>query len=140
MTSYRSIIKDDHRSWNIALEDEGTYEVQVIYRMKYDEKDFAIQVGGQELTFKLFGKAPETAEIEEMFDGNETMDEEETISNFKYGKASVGNMMLKSGTQTVVFKSGKEFEFKTTIEEFHKQDRKYRGLNVDVQAIRFVKQ
>ena len=139
MKSYRSIIKDYYRTWDISLEEDVTYEMQIIYRMKYDQKDFKIKVGDQELAFTLSGKAPEKPEVEELFDGNETAHTDDSKSSLKYGKAIIGDVTLKEGIHTVVFSSGKEFEFKTTLEEFHKQDRKYRGLNIDTPTIRFMK-
>lgn len=139
MKSYRSIIKDYHRTWDISVPEDGAYEVQVIYKMKYDQKDFKLEVGDESLAFTLSGKAPEKPEIEELMDGNEQLLKDDPLSIIKYGKATVGTIQLKKGSQTIDFKSGKDFEFKTTIEEFHKQDRKYRGLNIDAQLIRFVK-
>ena len=108
--------------------------------MKYDQKDFKIKTNDEEFAFTLSGKAPETLEVEELFDGNETMKGNDKLSTRKYGKSRIGSIKLNKGLQTIQFKSGKEFDFKTTIEEFHKQDRKYRGLNIDSRIIKFVKQ
>jgi len=139
MLSYRSIIKDDHRTWGISVEEAGTYEVQVIYKMKYKEKDFVIQVGEEKLVFTLTGKAPEKPEPEELFDGNETTPAKSNKLKGKYGKATVGKIVLKKGEQTILFKSKIASEFKTTLAEFRKLNKKYRGLNIDNQLIRLVK-
>ena len=139
MLSYRSIIKDDTRTWDFLLEEAGTYEVQLIYRMKYKQKDFKIKVGDSSLDFTLSGKAPEKAVVEELFDGNETYSKVKQSQHKKFGKATVGLIKLKKGKQTLLFTSGKEFEFKASLKEFHAQDRSYRGLNTEVKVIKLVK-
>ena len=55
MVSYRSIIKDDHRTWDIELEETGEYEIEITYKHKYAEKDFIIEVDNQQLQFTLQG-------------------------------------------------------------------------------------
>jgi len=139
MLSYRSIIKDDIRTWDMFIEDAGTYEVQLIYKMKYEQKDFKIKVGDSSLDFSLSGKAPEKAAVEELFDGNETYSKVKQLQHKKFGKATVGLIKLKKGKQTLLFTSGKEFEFKASLKEFHAQDRSYRGLNTEVKVIKLVK-
>tara|TARA_B110000208_G_scaffold170579_1_gene212251 strand:+ start:64153 stop:66012 length:1860 start_codon:yes stop_codon:yes gene_type:complete len=139
MLSYRSIIKDDTRTWDVFIEDTGTYEVQLIYKMKYKQKDFKIKVGGSSLDFSLSNKAPEKAVVEELFDGNEKHTKVKQLQEKKFGKATVGLIKLKKGKQTLLFTSGKEFEFKASLKEFHAQDRSYRGLNTEVKVIRLVK-
>jgi alpha-L-fucosidase len=139
MKSYRSIIKDDFRSWDIWVPEDGNYEVQIIYKMKYEQKDFMLKSGDRELSFSLFGKAPEKPELEELMDGNEKDEKKTNLSKLSMGKASAGTIYLNQGKQTIKFTSGKEFEFKTTLVEFHKQDRKYRGLNIHTPLIRLVK-
>ena len=139
MLSYRSIIKDETRTWDVFLEDAGTYEVQLIYKMKYKQKDFKIKVGDSSLDFSLSSKAPEKAVVEELFDGNEKHTKVKQLQDKKFGKATVGLIKLKKGKQTLLFTSGKEFEFKASLKEFHAQDRSYRGLNTEVKVIRLVK-
>ena len=53
MVSYRSIIKDDHRTWDIELKETGEYEIEITYKHKYAEKDFIIEVNNQHLKFHL---------------------------------------------------------------------------------------
>ena len=139
MLSYRSIIKDDNRTWDLFVEEAGTYEVQLIYKLKYKQKDFKIKVGDSSLDFTLLGKAPEKAVVEELFDGNETYSDREQFQNKKLGKATVGLVKLKKGKQTLLFTSGKEFEFKASLKEFHAQDRSYRGLKTEVKVIKLLK-
>lgn len=139
MLSYRSIIKDYTRTWDVFVEEDGIYEVEMIYKMKYKQKDFKIIAGDQQLDFSLLGKAPEKVAIEELFDGNETQTNKTALSNRNFGKSNIGKIKLKKGKQTIEFTSGEEFEFKASLKEFHAQDRSYRGLNTDVKLIKLVK-
>ncbi|MFR9651635.1 MAG: alpha-L-fucosidase [Rikenellaceae bacterium] len=73
--SYRSILRDYYRSWDIDVVEPGLYEVVIIYSMRYDEKDFAIDiVGGSRLPFTLSGAGNEVAKAISI-DGNETTTE-----------------------------------------------------------------
>ncbi|WP_297814951.1 alpha-L-fucosidase [uncultured Polaribacter sp.] len=138
MLSYRSIIKDDHRTWDVEVEESAMYSIEMLYKMKYDFKEFTLETPEQTLNFSLSGKAPEKEIVEELFDGNETH-HEQNISKTAYGKANIGTIQLKKGKQTIVLKSGQSFEFKATLKEFHAQDRKHRGLNADIKVIRLRK-
>ena len=57
MVSYRSIVKDDHRTWDFELEETGEYEFEITYKHKYAEKDFIIEVNNQQLQFTLIGSS-----------------------------------------------------------------------------------
>ena len=108
--------------------------------MKYKEKDFKIRVGDNELAFVLKGKSGNKNKIKEVFDGNETIKKENKSKKSNFIEASIGTIMLDKGKQSFLLNSGKDYYFKTTLKEFHKQDRKYRGFNIEVKSIKFVKQ
>jgi len=48
---------------------------------------------------------------------------------------TIGKIQLKKGIHTFNLKSGKPYVFVATIKEFHKKDRKYKGLKIDVKKI-----
>ena len=41
--SYRSIIKDNFRTWDFSVDRTGTYEVELTYATKYDERNFYLK-------------------------------------------------------------------------------------------------
>lgn len=137
MMSYRSILKDDHRTWDIEVIEEGKYEVEMTYKLKYAQKDFKIEVGDELLEFTLEGNSKLKSEKVQSIDGNE--DSKDAIKKIKlkgeWKDAIVGTIYLKKGLNTFKLKSGKDYVFVPTIEEFHKKDRTYKGLNIDVEFI-----
>ncbi|MBL4559947.1 MAG: alpha-L-fucosidase [Labilibaculum sp.] len=141
MMSYRSILKDDARTWELEVVEEGRYEVEMIYKMKYAEKDFKIEVADKILNFSLKGNAKMKSEKLESIDGNEEIKQGKQGSKIKgkWNTVTIGTISLKKGIQTFNLRSGKEYVFVATIKEFHKKDRKYKGLNIDVAQIKLKK-
>lgn len=141
MMSYRSILKDDHRTWDIEIAEEGVYEVEMTYKLKYARKDFKIEVGDELLKFTIQGNSKIKSEKAQSIDGNEDTKEaiKKSKTKGKWKVANVGTVYLKKGLHTFKLKSGKDYVFVPTIEEFHKKDRKYRGLNIDVDLIKLNK-
>ena len=138
MLSYRSIIKDYHRSWDIEVLEDGVYEVELLYKMKYKTKDFRLKTSTGTLPFTLTGKAPEKEVVEELFDGNETQ-KKEVKSSLTYGKKAIGSLRLYKGKQTIQLHSAQDFEFQASFVDYKAQDRKNRGINADIKVIRLLK-
>ena len=141
MVSYRSIVKDDNRTWEMNIAEEGEYEIEVTYKMKYAAKDFKIEVGQEVLDFSLIGNSQIKSEKVESIDGNEEIKKSKTNTRIKgnWNKAAIGSVYLTKGNHTFCLKSGKPYIFVASLKEFHKKDRKYRGLNIDVDKIRLKK-
>ena len=140
MVSYRSIVKDDHRTWDIELEETGEYEIEITYKHKYAEKDFIIEVNNQQLQFTLIGSSKLHPKKLQSIDGNEdTKGEKDNKIKGKWNTTVLGVIHLVKGQQVVTLKSGREYIFVSSINEFRSKDRKYRGLNVDVKNIRLTK-
>ncbi|MCK4920242.1 MAG: alpha-L-fucosidase [Bacteroidales bacterium] len=130
--SYRSILKDYYRSWNIFVAEPGEYKLSMTYKMKYDEKDFKVELAGQSLAFKLLGNGMKKEGIE-MLDGNELAKEIKTDLNGKMKKVEIGVVFLtETGPFILSLKQGQNFEFKSTSKEFNLQDQKYRSMNIEV--------
>lgn len=70
-------------------------------------------------------------------DGNEDLKKikNNTKVKGKWNNAIIGNINLKKGQQVITLRSGKEYVFVPTMEEFKKKDRKYRGLNIELSQI-----
>jgi alpha-L-fucosidase len=133
--SYRSILKDYYRSWDVVIDKVGEYDVLLNYKMKYDQKDFMLEVNEQQLRFTLKG-AGQKREKAEIIDGNEKSikKKQNRLSGTKM--ANIGTVSFeKTGRQTIYLKQGQEFEFMTTMVDFKNQDHKYRGMNIDLQSI-----
>ena len=140
MVSYRSIIKDNHRTWDIELEETGKYEIEITYKHKYAEKDFIIEVDNQQLQFTLIGSSKLHPKKPQSIDGNEELKgEKDNKIKGKWNTIVLGAIHLVKGPQVVTLKSGREYIFAPTMKEFLSKDRRYRGLNVEVKSIRLVK-
>ena len=140
MVSYRSIVKDDHRTWDIELEETGEYEIEITYKHKYAEKDFIIEVNNQQLQFTLIGSSKLHPKKPQSIDGNEELKgEKDNKIKGKWNTIVLGAIHLVKGPQVVTLKSGREYIFAPTMKEFLSKDRRYRGLNVEVKSIRLVK-
>ena len=141
MMSYRSILKDNARTWELEVAEEGLYEVEMIYKMKYAEKDFKIVVADKSLNFMLKGNSKLKSEKVESIDGNEEIKQGKQGPKVKgkWNTVTIGTISLEKGVQTFNLRSGKEYVFVPTIKEFHKKDRKYKGLNIDVAQIKLKK-
>ena len=140
MVSYRSIIKDDHRTWDIELEETGEYKIEITYKHKYAEKDFIIEVDNQQLQFTLIGSSKLHPKKIQSIDGNEELKEEKDDKiKGKWNTTVLGAIHLVKGQQVVTLKSGKEYVFVSSMNEFRSKDRRYRGLNVEVKSIRISK-
>ncbi|MFI3248519.1 MAG: alpha-L-fucosidase [Rikenellaceae bacterium] len=136
--SYRSILKDYYRSWDVEIPESGAYEVTISYKMSYDDKRFSLSAGAATLDFTLTGSNAERAKAE-LIDGNETSEvKAETAPQSTYITKVVGVVNLdKSDREVVYLRQGEEFEMKATTEEFMAQDHKYRTMNLDVESITF---
>jgi len=109
--SYRSILKDYYRSCDIEIPEKGEYLVELEYRMKTPEKDFKLEIGGKDLLFTLKGKQQMTR---------------------------LESLYIDKGIHTLYIRQGRDFEFKTTVEEFNLQDRTYRTMNIDLLKVKLV--
>ena len=137
MLSYRSILKDDHRIWSVEVADEGNYTIEIAYEMKFKEKDFKLEIGNTTVDFLLKGKASAKTKKMKGIDGNEeNVKNVITIDNVKWNKATIGKVHLKKGKHPIILRSGKPYTFVKTIQEFHKKDAKYYGLNINVKHIK----
>jgi len=141
MMSYRSILKDDHRIWDMEVLEDGEYEVEMTYKMKYAQKDFKIEVGDAVLEFTLKGNSNIKSEKVQSIDGNENFKKDNKESKLKgrWKLETLGTLYLKKGVHTFKLKSGKDYVFVPTIAEFHKKDRSYKGLNLDLDQIKLIK-
>ena len=140
MVSYRSIVKDDHRTWDIELEETGEYEIEITYKHKYAEKDFIIEVNNQQLQFTLTGSSKLHPKKPQSIDGNEdTKGEKDDKIKGNWNTTVLGAIHLVKGQQVVTLKSGKEYVFVSSMNEFRSKDRRYRGLNVEVKSIMLTK-
>jgi hypothetical protein len=140
MVSYRSIIKDDHRTWDIELEETGEYKIEITYKHKYAEKDFIIEVDNQQLQFTLTGSSKLHPKKPQNIDGNEDLKREKNNKiKDKWNTTVLGSIHLVKGQQVVTLKSGREYVFVPSMNEFRSKDRRYRGLNVEVKSIRLTK-
>lgn len=134
--SYRSIIKDNFRTWDFSVEQTGTYEVMLTYATKYDEKDFLFEIKDQSIRVNLKGNQKKEKEIEQLFDGNETKQKKASFSKFKTVK--IGEVQLvNSEVNHLILKSAKDYQFKYTLKEFHAQDRSHRSLGINVKNLAF---
>ena len=134
--SYRSIIKDNFRTWDFSVDRTGTYEVELTYATKYDEKEFLFEINDQSLKVNLKGNQKKEKEKEQLFDGNETKQKKAPFSKFKTVK--IGEVQLvKSEVNHLVLKSAKDYQFKYTLKEFHAQDRSHRSLGINVKNLVF---
>ena len=140
MVSYRSIVKDDHRTWDIELEETGEYEIEITYKHKYAEKDFIIEVNNQQLQFTLIGSSKLHPKKPQSIDGNEDLKgEKDNKIKGKWNTTVLGAIHLEKGQQVVTLKSGREYVFVSSMNEFRSKDRRYRGLNVEVKSIMLTK-
>ncbi|MBK1876035.1 alpha-L-fucosidase [Pelagicoccus mobilis] len=136
--SYRSILADYYRTWDVGSLAAGTYDVSLVYKLKAKEKDFMLEVAGGELSFSLKGKADKVESF--IMDGNEEISELADDASGKWQRATIGTInVLESGNATVTLRQGQEFEFKATLDEFKKQDTTYRSMKLDVKALVFSK-
>ena len=134
--SYRSIIKDNFRTWDFSVEQKGTYEVELTYATKYDEKEFLFEINDQSIKVNLKGNQKKEKEKEQLFDGNETKQKKASFSKFKTVK--IGEVqLLNSEVNHLVLKSAKDYQFKYTLKEFHAQDRSHRSLGINVKNLVF---
>ena len=134
--SYRSIIKDNFRTWDFSVDQTGTYEVELTYATKYDEKEFLFEINDQSFKVNLKGNQKKEKEKEQLFDGNETKQKKASFSKFKTVK--IGEVQLaNSEVNHLVLKSAKDYQFKYTLKEFHAQDRSHRSLGINVKNLVF---
>ena len=134
--SYRSIIKDNFRTWDFSVEQTGIYEVELTYATKYDEKEFLFEIKDQSIRVNLKGNQKKEKEKEQLFDGNETKQKKAPFSKFKTVK--IGEVQLvNSELNHLVLKSAKDYQFKYSLKEFHAQDRSHRSLGINVKNLVF---
>ena len=132
--SYRSILPDYYRSWDVDGLEVGNYDVSLIYKLRAKEKDFKLEVADSSLDFNLKGKAGKEESF--IMDGNEEISEITEESGGKWQKVTVGTIEVStSGKSKVILLQGKEFEFKATLAEFKKQDSNYRSMKLDIKAL-----
>ncbi len=139
--SYRSILKDYYRTWEFEILDAGKYAIMLDYNMKFKSKKFIVEVADNRIPFELFGSATAKAKAL-LIDGNESFKNE--ISATKKSKKNINKLIgevefYKPGKYTLKLLQGEEFQFKTTIVDFKKQDHRYRSVNLkkcDIQLVR----
>ncbi len=134
--SYRSILKDYYRTWDIEANQTGKYEATITYSMRYKDKDFKLCVDDLNcLDFTLYGAGSEKAKAEAI-DGNEVMSKEKKKKESKYISATLGIVDLKAGVrQTIYLRQGQNFEMHATTADFMDQDHRYRAMNIDIKNI-----
>jgi len=108
--SYRSILKDSYRTVSIDIPEPGKYSLNMSYRMKHDQKRFILSAGDQAISFDLY--------------------------NNKTGMSSMMEFE-EAGQYELLLEQGETFEFKPTLEEFNKQDRKYMSLGITLESLTF---
>jgi len=108
--SYRSILKDSYRTVSINIPEPGKYSLNMSYRMKHDQKRFILSAGDQAISFDLY--------------------------NNKTGMSSMMEFE-EAGKYELLLEQGETFEFKPTLEEFNKQDRKYMSLGITLESLTF---
>ena len=57
----------------------------------------------------------------------------------KWNTTVLGAIHLVKGQQVLTLKSGREYVFVSSMNEFRSKDRRYRGLNVEVKSIMLTK-
>lgn len=137
--SYRSILKDYYRTWDVDVKTTGTYKVTLFYKMKVDQKDFTLGVEGTTpLRFTLNGDNTEVSKVE-LIDGNEKKSAKSKTPTKQHSKSmqiTIGNIELPSiGRTTIKMGPGVEFIMKATTAEYKKQDPKYRSMNLGIDRI-----
>lgn len=133
--SYRSILRDYYRTWDIYVPTPGKYQVKIKYHMKYDQKDFIISNSSSAIAFNLMGDNTAKAK-KEALDGNESVKRKLNTSKGRLFEEVLGEITFtKSGRETLKMLQGQEFDFKTTVEEFNKQDRKYIKMDIEIESI-----
>ncbi|TLX74344.1 hypothetical protein E9993_12705 [Labilibacter sediminis] len=137
--SYRSILKDYYRSWLLNFTEKGIYDVYITYDMKYDEKDFILEIAGNKIDFTLTGDGSVKA-VSTIIDGNEEIQNPLNSTKVgKYNRVSIGQININKPLKTSLYlKQGQEFEFKATTVEYKKQDPKYRSMNINIQSIELI--
>ncbi len=132
--SYRSILADYYRTWDVGALEVGKYNVSLVYKLNAAEKDFKLEVPGGSLDFSLKGKAGKEESF--IMDGNEEVSDVVKGSAGKWQKVTVGTIDVpQAGPFTLTLRQGQEFEFKATLDEFKKQDPTYRSMKLDVKAL-----
>lgn len=132
--SYRSILPDYYRTWEVGALDAGTYDVSLVYKLKAAKKDFKLEVADGSLDFSLKGRAGKEESF--IMDGNEEISSLVKDAGGKWQKVTVGTIEVpESGPFTLTLRQGREFEFKATLVEFKKQDSTYRSMKLDVKAL-----
>jgi len=132
--SYRSILADYYRTWDVGSLDAGKYDVSLVYKLRSQEKDFKLEVAGSSLDFTLKGKAGKEESF--IMDGNEEVSDMVKNAGGDWQKVTVGSIDVPvSGNGTIALRQGQEFEFHATLEEFKKQDTNYRSMKLDIKAL-----
>lgn len=132
--SYRSILPDYYRTWEIGALEAGTYDVSLVYQLRAKVKDFTLELGGQSLDFTIKGKADETESF--IMDGNEEIPELKQTATGKWQRVTVGQITVSNSVpQTLTLRQGQEFEFHATLDAFKQQDPTYRAMKLDVKAL-----
>ena len=137
--SYRSILRDYSRSWDVDILEAGSYAVTITYKMKLADKDFKLQAGnGQPLLFNLKGDASLTAKSE-LIDGNETAKKptgEKVFNRTQERTAEAGILDIpQTGRTTIWMKPGQDFKMYATTAEDKAQDQRYKNMNIDIKSI-----
>ncbi len=132
--SYRSILADYYRTWDVAALKAGAYDVSLVYKLRAKQKDFKLEVSGAALDFTLKGKAGKEESF--IMDGKEEVSDMVRDAGGDWQKVTVGTIEVPtSGNTTLTLRQGKEFEFHATLEEFKKQDTNYRSMKLDIKAL-----
>ena len=137
--SYRSILKDYYRTWDIDVKLPGNYKVTLYYNMKLDNKKFTLGVEGQSpLCFELEGNNTAVSKVE-LIDGNEKQAVQRQVQDHPYRKCrklTLGKLaLLRKGRTTVKMGPGIEFVMKATTVEYKQQDPKYKSMNISIDRI-----
>jgi len=137
--SYRSILKDAYRTVNIEVPEPGKYRLNLSYKMNHDQKRFILSAGNQAISFDLYNhKSADNQKARDQFDGNEAPEMEKDKSKNGGFTLMAGMMEFEeAGLYELLLEQGETFEFKPTLEEFNKQDRKYMSLGITMESLTF---
>jgi alpha-L-fucosidase len=132
--SYRSILPDYYRTWDVGALEAGTYDVSLVYQLRAKEKDFKLELAGQTLDFALKGKADKEESF--IMDGNEELSEISQTTKGNWQRVTVGQITVGDvAPQTLTLRQGQEFEFHATLDAFKQQDPTYRSMKLDIKAL-----
>ena len=139
--SYRSILRDYSRKWDIDVPETGRYAVSICYDMKIDEKEFKLSTdSGSSLHFVLTGDGSRSIR-QQIIDGNENPSGPKADRTAAKGRTVEAGFIEfdHTGRTSIILGPGKEFKMCATSAEDKLQDQRYRGMNINITSITLTK-